>query len=78
MKTTSEQYATPQKLTKEQAIVISGYTGYLCLDDYQILIDDMEKRLNRHIYTDHFIRRKAREEIKELYAEDFKELCYTS
>lgn len=61
-----------QKFTLEQAIIISGYTGILACD-FSHLHEDIEKRMRRPVFTHEFP--SLREEIKELYKEDFLDLC---
>ncbi len=62
-----------EKLTKEQKIVLSGFTGILCckLSDFQ---KDVEKRMGRPVFTHEFGSPELMEEIKELYTNDFMEL----
>lgn len=62
-----------QPLTKEQAIVVSGFTGIVACD-FLLLLQDVEKRLGRPFFTHEFA--AQRETIKELYREDFLKLCY--
>lgn len=60
-----------KKLTKEQAIIISGYTGILCCK-FEDLHKDVEKRLGRPLFTHEFSTNK--EEVKLVYHDDFMEL----
>lgn len=62
-----------QKLTKEQAIVISGFTGIVACN-FSLLHEDVEKRLGRPFLTHEFA--TERETVRELYREDFLKLCY--
>lgn len=59
-----------QKLTKEQAIVITGFTGVVCgnLADFH---DDVQKRLRHPVWTHQFADKDLWQKIKELYAKDF-------
>lgn len=61
-----------EKLTKEQAIVISGYTMVL-MCDFSDLHQDIEKRLGRPVWTHQLP--SLKEEIKEAYTDDFMSLC---
>ncbi len=56
------------RLTKEQAIILTGFTGVLCckFGDFH---EDVEKKLGEPITTLGFGLRAK--EIKELYREDF-------
>lgn len=64
-----------QKLTKEQAIVITGFTG-ICACSFSIFHEDVEKRMGRPIFTHEFGNKGMWEEIKELYRADFLALCF--
>lgn len=57
-----------QKLTKQQAIIISGYTGILCCA-FTDVHQEIEKRLGRPVFT-HEIP-NLNEEIKEAFKLDF-------
>lgn len=63
-----------EKLTKEQALIITGYTGYTCCNfgDFQL---DAEKRLGRSIFTHEFGTEEVRDELKEVYRDDFLAMC---
>lgn len=62
-----------EKLTKEQAIAITGFTGVCCCNfgDFQL---DVEKRRGP-TFTHEFGSEAIAAEIKELYREDFLALC---
>jgi len=57
-----------KKLDKEQAAVISAYTGYL-LGDFSEMHGYAEKKLGRPIWTHQFP--SIREELREAAKEDF-------
>ena len=63
-----------QKLTKEQAIIISGFTGILCGEFYDFHAD-VEKRLGRGVQTFEFGIKSFITEVKKLYEADFIELA---
>lgn len=63
-----------QKLTKEQAIVITGFTGIMICKSFSDFHEDVEKRLGRPVFTHEFANKKLREKIKELYKSDFIEM----
>lgn len=63
-----------QRLTKEQAIILTGATGTMVLDDFSIFHADVEKRLGRPVFTHEFP--SISDEIKKAYADDFKKLVY--
>jgi hypothetical protein len=58
------------KLTKEQAIVITGFTGITAcrFGDFH---GDVEKRLGHSVFTHEFGNKQFMEKIQELYREDF-------
>ncbi len=62
-----------QKLTKEQGIVLTAYTGTLMchIADFQ---EEIEKRLGRDVLTHEFCRTELWDELKTVYHEDFMEL----
>lgn len=63
---------TMEKLTKEQAIVITGYTGTLCCE-FSDLHEEVEKRLGRPVFTHEFP--PLKNEIADAFREDFLSLC---
>lgn len=62
------------KLTKEQAIIISGYTGVL-ICNFADLHGDVERRLGRPVWTHEFGSEQFSEDLKTLYRPDFLELA---
>jgi hypothetical protein len=63
------------KLTKEQAIIITGYTGITACD-FSTFHEDVEKRLGHPIWTHEFASKELREKLREIYREDFIKICY--
>lgn len=59
-----------QKLTKEQAVIISGFTGILC-GEFSDFHADVEKRLGRGVQTFEFGFKDFMTEVKGLYNADF-------
>ncbi len=64
-----------QKLTKEQSVIISAYTGFIAcsLGD---LHKSVEKKLGRPIWTHQFGDEAMMEEIRDAFREDFIAICY--
>lgn len=62
-------------LTKEQAIIISGYTGVTACN-FTFLHEDVEKRLNRPVFNHEFGNEEFANKVKELYREDYIKICY--
>lgn len=60
-----------QKLTKEQAIVITGFTGRMATKDFGTFHKDVEARLGRPVWTHQFADKEFFDEIRELYRKDF-------
>lgn len=58
-----------QKLTKEQAIVVTGYTGFMIVNSFSDFHEDLERRMGRPVWTHEIPSLTAR--IQELYREDF-------
>lgn len=63
-----------KKLTKEQAAVISAYTGYLAgsMADFHTYAEGL---LGRPIYTHEFAQQEMVEEVKSLAKADFLSIC---
>ena len=60
------------KLTKEQAVVITAFTGQMVCRKFSDLHEDVEKRLGRPVFTHEFANKELWEkEIKPAYEEDF-------
>lgn len=62
-------------LTKEQAIIISGFTGTLCCP-FHLLHEDVENRMGCSVFTHQFGQKVFIDVVKELYRKDFIALCY--
>ena len=65
-----------EKLSKQQAIIISGYTGFTCCN-FSLLHEDVEKRLGQPVFTHMFGDKDfVDNHVKPLYKDDFISLCY--
>ncbi len=64
-----------KRLTKEQAVIITGFTG-ISACGFGIFHEDVEKRLGRPVWTHEFASKEFSEEIRELYREDYLAICY--
>ncbi|WP_193158746.1 DUF7736 domain-containing protein [Serratia marcescens] len=62
-----------EKLTKEQCIVITGYTGIL-FGQIEWFLDDAEKRLGRAILTHEMRNDEVMKSLREAYSQDFHNL----
>ena len=58
------------KLTQEQALIITGFTG-ITSTKFSDFHGDVEKRLGRPVWTHQFADPAVWEEIKQAYKEDF-------
>lgn len=65
------------KLTKEQAIIVTGFTGICCID-FTEFHADVEKRLGYPVFTHQFADKDFGEKINDLYREDFIAICASS
>ncbi len=63
------------KLTKEQAIVITGFTGVTACK-FSDFHEDVEKRLGYPVWTHQFASKELNEKIIEVYREDYLAMCY--
>lgn len=59
-----------KKLTLEQAVIISGYTGYL-ICPFAALHDEIEKRMGRGVFTHEMADPDTMAEIKLQFKDDF-------
>lgn len=59
-----------QKLTKEQAIVITGFTGITACN-FGDLHEDVEKRMGHPVWTHMFGDKDFVQKVKDLYRADF-------
>jgi hypothetical protein len=57
-------------LTKEQAIIITGYTNILCCP-FGEFHEAVENRLGRPVYTHEFASKDLQTKIKEVFRSDF-------
>ena len=58
------------KFTKEQAIVITGFTGKLACK-FADFHEDVEKRMGEPVFTHQFGDEQFFEQVKSLYRDDF-------
>lgn len=63
------------KLTKEQAIVITSFTGVAAVESFADFHSDLERRIGRPVWTHEMANEEFSEKIKELYREDFINMC---
>lgn len=52
-------------MTRDEALLLSAYTGYLLVPDFSDVHEFCERILGRPIYTHEFVDEKIIEEIKE-------------
>ena len=64
-----------EQLTKEQSIILTGFSGMLCCP-FADFHEDVEKRLGYPVFTLQFGSEDLMSKIKEIYRKDFSELCY--
>jgi hypothetical protein len=64
-----------KKLTKEQAIIVSAYTGVTACN-FGDLHEAVEKKLGRPVWTHQFADKEVTEEIRKAFREDFLAICY--
>ena len=63
------------ELTKEQSIVITGFTGFSACH-ITLFLEDLEKRIGYPVLTHQLADENFMSEVKELYRNDFVKLCY--
>lgn len=59
-----------KKLTKEQGIILTGFTGFTCCE-FNDFHGDVERRLEFPVFTHQFGNAEFAAKLKELYREDF-------
>lgn len=59
-----------ENFTKNQAIVLTGFTGTMCCN-FSEFHEDVEKRLGRSVWIHEFSVEDFANKVKELYEEDF-------
>jgi hypothetical protein len=64
------------KLTKEQAVVITGFTGITACK-FSDFCEDVERRMGHPVWTHEFGNPEFMEKVKELYKNDFLSLLET-
>jgi len=64
-----------KQLTKEQAIILTGFTGIMMLN-FGEFHEAVEKRLGHPVFTHQFGSQDFMDMLKELYREDFIKLAY--
>ncbi len=60
-----------QKLTKEQAVIITGFTGIMACESFSDLQLEVDKRLGRPTFTHEYGNKAFAGQVKELFREDF-------
>lgn len=61
-------------LEKEQALLISAYTGFLCVNDFSDVHEYCEKVLSRPIFTHQFADMELMKELREKLKPEFLKL----
>lgn len=64
-----------QKLTKEQAIIIMGFTGFTTTVKFGDFHEEVERRLGRPIFTHEFADEVVIDEITAAFKNDFISMC---
>lgn len=62
-------------LTKEQAIILTAFTGILCLENFSDYHQAVEAKLKRPVFTHEFP--QLSKEIKEAFRQDFMNLVHS-
>jgi len=59
------------KLTKEQSVIITGFTGIMTCPSFSDLQEEVDKRLGYPTFTHQYGNKEFAEQVKELFREDF-------
>ncbi len=62
------------KLTKEQAVILTGFTGIMVCNDFGQLQEEVDKRLGYPTWTHQYGNKEFSGQVKELFREDFLKL----
>lgn len=65
-----------KRLTKEQAIILSAYTGIALLDDLDEMYDYIEKKVGRPIFNIEMTFDGVQKEIKSKTLDDLEKIRY--
>jgi hypothetical protein len=63
------------KLTKQQAIIITGYTGITACK-FDVFHEDVERRLNKPVFSHQFADPEFMDAVRDVYQKDFMEMAY--
>lgn len=66
------------RLTKEQAVIVSAYTGFLAGDVMSEMHEYIEKSMGHPVWTHELANKETQKEIKEKSYDDFSAICYFS
>lgn len=61
-------------LSKEQALLISAYTGFLVVNDFSDMHQYVEKVMGRSVWTHEFADKEFNKELREKLRPDFLKL----
>lgn len=59
------------KLTKQQAVIVTGATGFFCCSDFGDYHAEVEKRMGRPVWTHEMGSKEISDQIKALFLADF-------
>jgi len=62
-------------LTKTQAAAITAVTGGVMLEA-RFFMEEVSKKLKRHVMPEEFNNQLFRDEVRELFMDEFIDLCY--
>ena len=65
----------PERLTKEQAVIIGAYTGFTA-GSFGDLHEYAEKKLGRPIFTHEFAYEPLCQELRDAVREDYLAICH--
>jgi hypothetical protein len=60
-----------KKLTKEQAVILSGFTGIMMCNEFADLQQEVDKRIGYPTFTHQYGHPIFVEQVKELFRKDF-------
>lgn len=61
-------------LTKEQALLVSAYTGFLCVNDFSEVHEFAEKAMERPVFTHEFADPEFYKDLRSVLRAEFLQL----
>lgn len=77
LKAQVKQLEQSNQLTMEQALIVSGYTGIMAVPNFSILHEEIEKRMDRPVFTHELANEDTFNAVKAKFKDEFLGLIPT-